>query len=102
MEAEINKLPDNSNGNGFRDHFNRLREQYISENQGKTPESKAEAVKLEEIKLENNTPKAPSESLNKPVKLAHNDYFSANKQKLVGQEVWIDGTKYRAIHLNAD
>ena len=32
VESDINKLPDNANGNGFKKHFNQLRKQYINEN----------------------------------------------------------------------
>ena len=108
VESDINKLPDNANGTGFKEHFNQLREQYINENM---------KVKQNNSSKENfNTPETSENNLNQQINtlqkeitqlkgstsLSHNDYFTHNKHNLVGKKFWIDWVKYEASHLNKD
>ena len=108
VESDINKLPDNANGTGFKEHFNQLREQYINENM---------KVKQNNSSKENfNTPETSENNLNQQInilqkeitqlkgssRLSHNDYFTQHKQSLVGKKFWIDWVKYEASHLNKD
>ena len=96
VESDINKLPDNANGTGFKEYFNQLREQYINENM---------KVNQNNSSKENfNTPETSENNLNQQInilqkeitqlkgstRLSHNDYFTQHKQSLVGKKFWID------------
>ena len=108
VESEINKLPDNANGTGFKEHFNKLREQYINENMKVTQNNPS--------KENFNAPETSENNLNQQIDViqketsslegsgrpSHNDYFVQHKQNLVGKKFWIDWVKYEASHLNKD
>ena len=108
VESEINKLPDDANGNGFKEHFNKLREQYINENM--------KVTQINPSKENFNAPETSENNLNQQIdilkneasslegsgRLSHNDYFTQHKQSLVGKKFWIDWVKYEASHLNKD
>ena len=96
VESEINKLPDNANGTGFKEHFNKLREQYINENMKVTQNNPS--------KENFNAPETSENNLNQQIDViqketsslegsgrpSHNDYFVQHKQNLVGKKFWID------------
>lgn len=54
VESDINKLPDNANGTGFKEHFNQLREQYINENMKVNQNLNQKESELTELKQNSN------------------------------------------------
>ena len=54
VESDINKLPDNADGTGFKEHFNQLREQYINENMKVNQNLNQKESELTELKQNSN------------------------------------------------
>lgn len=108
VESDINKLPDNANGTGFKEHFNQLREQYINENiKEKQNNTSMENMNTPEISENNFTQQIDltQKETSLPEERArrsYNEYFTQHKQSLVGKKFWIDWVKYEASHLNKD
>ena len=100
VESDINKLPDNANGTGFKERFNQLREQYITENtkvnQNNSSKKNFNAPETSENNLNQQIDVIQKEtsSLEGSGRLSHNDYFTQHKQSLVGEKFWIDWVKY--------
>ena len=96
VESEINKLPDNANGIEFKEHFNKLREQYINENmkvnQNNSSKENFNAPETSENNLnqQSDINQKETSSLEGSGRLSHNDYFTQHKQSLVGKKFWID------------
>ena len=96
VESDINKLPDNANGTGFKEHFNQLRKQYINENmkvnQNKPSKENFNTPETSENNLNQqiNTLQKEITQLKGSTSLSHNDYFTQHKQSLVGKKFWID------------
>ena len=108
VESDINKLPDNANGTGFKEHFNKIRKQYITENtkvnQNNSSKKNFNAPETSENNLNQQIDviQKESSSLGGSGRFSHNDYFTQHKQSLVGKKFWIDWVKYEASHLNKD
>lgn len=108
VESDINKLPDNANGTGFKERFNQLRKQYITENtkvnQNNSSKKNFNAPETSENNLNQQIDinQKETSSLEGSGRLSHNDYFTQHKQSLVGKKFWIDWVKYEASHLNKD
>ena len=108
VESDINKLPDNADGTGFKERFNQLREEYIKENmkvKQKNPSKKnfnAPETSENNLNQQIDINQKETSSLEGSGRLSHNDYFTQHKQSLVGKKFWIDWVKYEASHLNKD